>query len=128
MPLPGTGKSARQKHIVHGRVTDGTLFPAMAQRIKASLEGSVEATFQYIREQLLQNIINRIRADLRTTIAQQRERGTPLDKLRETIEVELHTFEEELEELHNDIGPSKSEANELSDPSRGSEADSQESE
>ena len=77
----------------------------------------------------LKVITDRIQADLETTIAQRREKGTPLDAFREELEVEMWELKKKLEELHTRIGPLRNDGEE-SDPEveDGTEANSEDSE
>lgn len=111
----GTGTAARQRKIVHGRITSGVLFPTIAGYIKAGLEAAIRGTFQTVGSSALKIITDRIQADLETTIAQRREKGTPLDDFREKLEVEMWELKREFEELHTRIGPLRNDREE-SDP------------
>lgn len=50
--MTGTGKSARQKHIVQGRITNGTLFPNISTAIKREIKAAAKATFESVRKLL----------------------------------------------------------------------------
>jgi hypothetical protein len=46
----GTGKAARQRAIVQGRITNGTLFPHISAKIQASIDQLVRKTFRDLRD------------------------------------------------------------------------------
>jgi hypothetical protein len=50
--VTGTGKSARQKHIVQGRITNGTLFPNISTAIKREIKAAAKAAFESVQKLL----------------------------------------------------------------------------
>jgi len=46
----GTGKAARQRSIVQGRITNGTLFPHISAKIQASIDQLVQKTFRNLHD------------------------------------------------------------------------------
>ncbi|OBT81787.1 hypothetical protein VE02_09856 [Pseudogymnoascus sp. 03VT05] len=48
----GTGKAARQRNTVQGRITNGTLFPNISTAIKREIEAAVKTTFDNVRKSL----------------------------------------------------------------------------
>ena len=46
----GTGKAARQRTIVQGRITNGTLFPHISAKIQASIDQLVQKIFRDLHD------------------------------------------------------------------------------
>ncbi|KFY06936.1 hypothetical protein V492_07602 [Pseudogymnoascus sp. VKM F-4246] len=48
----GTGKAARQRNTVQGRITNGTLFPNISRAIKRDINAAAKATFDSVQKSL----------------------------------------------------------------------------
>ncbi|KFY49525.1 hypothetical protein V496_09946 [Pseudogymnoascus sp. VKM F-4515 (FW-2607)] len=48
----GTGKAARQRNTVQGRITNGTLFPNISSAIKREIKAAAKTTFDSVRKSL----------------------------------------------------------------------------
>lgn len=50
--VAGTGKAARQRNTVQGRITNGTLFPNISTAIKRDIKAAAKTTFDSVQKSL----------------------------------------------------------------------------
>ncbi|TLD06663.1 uncharacterized protein PgNI_08716 [Pyricularia grisea] len=60
----GTGKAARQKSIVQGRITDGTLFPGISMAISTAVEAAVQKSQVGLSDDVAA-VLDRVNADVK---------------------------------------------------------------
>ncbi len=90
----GTGKAARQRAIVQGRITDGTLFPNISAKIIDHIVSLIDDTFSSLHEKV-NNILGFIRADLDMAVGATRKRHVVTARERQQ---QAH-FQKEVERL-----------------------------
>ncbi|KFY44996.1 hypothetical protein V494_01204 [Pseudogymnoascus sp. VKM F-4513 (FW-928)] len=54
----GTGKAARQRNTVQGRITNGTLFPNISRAIKRDIKAAAKATFDSVQKSLESDFVS----------------------------------------------------------------------
>lgn len=102
----GTGKAARQRAIVQGRITNGTLFPHISAKIQASIDDLVRKTFRRLKNEV-DAVLDLIVSDVEMALASNLQRlGSARNqddleeqKGKEELMAEIRELKEEHEKL-----------------------------
>jgi hypothetical protein len=103
----GTGKAARQRSIVQGRITNGTLFPHISAKIQASIEKLIQKTFHDLHD-AVNAVLNLIVSDVEMALASKSQHadddaGNVEHLEEETRKAELMDEIKELKAMHEDL-------------------------
>jgi hypothetical protein len=72
--ITGTGKAARQRSIVQGRITDGTLFPHVSTKIQTNITQLIETTFRALQIAIVE-ILDLVDHDVKMAMSSGETRG-----------------------------------------------------
>lgn len=98
----GTGKAARQRATVQGRIADGNLFPNISFHVNEHIIALIESTFRDARAKV-DAVLDLIRADLDMLYGQEDSYEDGYLEFRNELVNEVGLFEERLEKLRRDI-------------------------
>ena len=71
--VAGTGKAARQRSIVQGRITNGTLFPHISVKIQASIDQLVQKHFRDLLD-AVNAVLNLVISDVEMALTSKPQR------------------------------------------------------
>lgn len=106
----GTGKAARQRAIVQGRITNGTLFPHISAKIQDSIDKLVRKTFRDL-DDAVNSILDLIINDVEMALASDFQRADSArnqedpgeEKKKEELMVKIRELKGRHEELLTSI-------------------------
>ncbi|KAH6700598.1 hypothetical protein BKA61DRAFT_705543 [Leptodontidium sp. MPI-SDFR-AT-0119] len=102
----GTGKAARQRSIVQGRITNGTLFPHISAKIQANIDRLVQETFRDLYD-AVNIVLGLIVSDVEMVLASKPQRvddtrnqeNLEEERRKEELKAETRVLNEKHEEL-----------------------------
>lgn len=102
----GTGKAARQRSIVQGRITNGTLFPHISTKIQANINRLVQETFRDLYD-AVNIVLGLIVSDVEMVLASKPQRvddtrnqeNLEEERRKEELKAETRVLNEKHEEL-----------------------------